>query len=139
MNPCRGSSRHSGIVRELRYNLPQISRGENALSKPSSIKPLTAALMLLVLMAMLGGGAVRWESITIDEIAHTGAGVSYLQKLDMRMNEEHPPLAKLIATLPLALRGANADYTHASWTFSGNGPFNQYLGEWSFGYWFLMR
>jgi hypothetical protein len=30
--------------------------------------------------------------------------VSYLQKLDMRMNEEHPPLAKVLA----AARGAGA-------------------------------
>ncbi len=107
--------------------------------KPNSKMALAAAALLLAFIAVLAGGAVRRESITIDETAHTGAGVSYWQKLDLRMNEEHPPLSKLIATLPLALRGANADYTHASWTFSGNGPFNQYLGEWSFGYWFLMR
>ena len=95
--------------------------------------------MLLVLMAMLAGGAVRWESITIDEIAHTGAGVSYLQKLDMRMNEEHPPLAKVIAALPLVLRGVHADYSHISWTFSGQRVFNQLLGEWVFGDYLLLR
>ncbi len=89
-------------------------------------------------MAMLAGGAARRESPAIDEIAHTGAGVSYWQKLDMRMNEEHPPLSKLIAAIPLAIRGAHVDYTHVSWTFSGSGPFHQYLGEWVFGHWFLM-
>jgi hypothetical protein len=47
-------------------------------------------------MAILAGGAARRESITFDEIAHIGAGVSYLQKLDMRMNPEHPPLAKVL-------------------------------------------
>ncbi|HJT71330.1 MAG TPA: glycosyltransferase family 39 protein [Terriglobales bacterium] len=109
------------------------------MSKPTSVKPLAAALMLLVLMAMLAGGAVRWESITIDEIAHTGAGVSYLQKLDMRMNEEHPPLAKVIAALPLVLRGVHADYSHISWTFSGQRVFNQLLGEWVFGDYLLLR
>src|SRR5215469_16812927 len=93
---------------------------------------------LLLLMAMLAGGAARRESVTIDEIAHTAAGVSYLQKLDMRMNEEHPPLAKVLAALPLVLKGAHADYTHISWTFSLQG-FHQYLGEWVFGHWFLMR
>jgi len=100
---------------------------------------LAAVALLLVFMALLAGGAARRESITIDETAHTGAGVSYWQKLDMRMNEEHPPMSKLIAALPLALKGVHADYTHTSWTFSGSGPFNQYLGEWTFGYWFLMR
>lgn len=89
-------------------------------------------------MAALAGGSAFRESVTIDEVAHMGAGVSYLQKLDMRMNEEHPPLAKVIAAIPLVLRGAHADYTHLSWTFSEK-LFNQFLGEWVFGHWFLMR
>ena len=97
-----------------------------------------AAVLLLALMALLAGGAARRESVTFDEIAHIGAGVSYLQKLDMRMNEEHPPLAKVVAALPLVVRGAHADYTHLSWTFSSK-IFRQFLGEWVFGHWFLMR
>lgn len=101
-------------------------------------KSLWSALLLLLLMGALAGGAARRESVTIDEVPHTAAGVSYLQKLDMRMNEEHPPLAKLIAAVPLVLRGAHADYSHVSWTFS-LGMFHEYLGEWVFGHWFLMR
>ena len=97
-----------------------------------------AAALLLALMAILAGGAARHESVTFDEVAHTGAGVSYLQKLDMRMNEEHPPLAKAIAALPLVLRGVHADYSHVSWTFSSK-FFYQYLGEWVFGDWLLMH
>ena len=99
---------------------------------------MLTAILLLLLMGLLAGGAARRESVTIDEVAHTAAGVSYLQKLDMRMNEEHPPLAKVIAAVPLVLRGAHVDYSHISWTFS-LGIFNQYLGEWVFGHWFLMR
>jgi Dolichyl-phosphate-mannose-protein mannosyltransferase len=100
---------------------------------------LSQALLLLAIMALLAGGAARRESVTVDEVAHTGAGVSYLQKLDMRMNEEHPPLAKVLAALPLVLRGAHADYADISWTFSGERMFNQYLGEWVFGHSFLFR
>jgi Dolichyl-phosphate-mannose-protein mannosyltransferase len=95
--------------------------------------------LLLLFMALLAGGAAWRESVTIDEIAHTGAGVSYLQKLDMRMNEEHPPLAKVLAALPLILRRMRADYADVSWTFSGEKMFNQYIGEWVFGHWFLFR
>jgi hypothetical protein len=89
-------------------------------------------------MALLAGGAARRESVTIDEVAHIGAGVSYLQKLDMRMNEEHPPLAKVLAALPLVVRGVHADYSSVSWTFSA-GLFKQYLGEWVFGHWLIAR
>jgi hypothetical protein len=93
-------------------------------------------VLLLAMMALLAGGAVRHESITFDEVAHIGAGVSYLQKLDLRMNEEHPPLAKVLAAIPLAIRGVKADYSNVSWTFS-MGFFKQYLGEWVFGHFLI--
>jgi hypothetical protein len=89
-------------------------------------------------MALLSGGAARQESITIDEVAHIGAGVSYLQKLDMRMNIEHPPLAKVLAALPLVARGVHADYSNLSWPFSEKG-FGGFLGEWVWGHWLIMR
>jgi hypothetical protein len=97
-----------------------------------------AVILLLLLMVVLSGGAARRESATIDEVAHLGAGVSYLQKLDMRMNVEHPPLAKMLAALPLVLRGVHADYSQIPWTFSTK-MFNAFLGEWVFGHWLLTR
>jgi len=96
------------------------------------------AVLLLFMMAVLAGGAARHESVTVDEVAHLGAGLSYLQKLDLRMNEEHPPLAKVLAALPLVVRGAHADYANPSWSFS-SGFLRQYLGEWVFGHWVLNR
>ena len=97
-----------------------------------------AVALLLAMMALLSGGAAWRESVTVDEVAHIGAGVSYLQRLDMRMNEEHPPLPKALAAIPLVLRGVHADYSHVSWTFS-NKMFNAFLGEWVFGHWVIMR
>jgi 4-amino-4-deoxy-L-arabinose transferase-like glycosyltransferase len=93
-----------------------------------------AAGGLLILMAVLAGGAALRESVTVDEVAHIGAGLSYLQRLDLRLNEEHPPLPKVLAALPLVLRGTHADYSHISWTFS-DAFFPAYLGEWVFGEW----
>src|SRR6202158_3215012 len=103
-----------------------------------STKVLATVAALLALMAVLSGGAARRESVTVDEVAHIGAGVSYLQKLDMRMNEEHPPLAKALAALPLVIRGVHADYSNFSWTFSSK-IFHQFLGEWVFGHWVIIR
>src|ERR1700681_57750 len=97
-----------------------------------------AAGVLLILMAVLAGGAALRESVTVDEVAHIGAGLSYLQKLDLRFNEEHPPLPKVLAALPLVLRGAHADYSHISWTFS-DAFFPAYLGQWVFGEWVLTK
>jgi hypothetical protein len=103
-----------------------------------SRKVSATVVLLLALMALLSGGAARRESVTIDEVAHIGAGVSYLQTLDMRLNVEHPPLAKVVAALPLVLRGVHADYSHLSWSFSGK-SLNELLGEWVFGHWLIMR
>jgi Dolichyl-phosphate-mannose-protein mannosyltransferase len=94
--------------------------------------------VLLILMAVLAGGAALRESVTVDETAHIGAGLSYLQKLDLRFNEEHPPLPKVLAALPLVLLGARADYSHISWTFSDR-FFPAYLGQWVFGEWVLTK
>jgi len=95
--------------------------------------PVVFAAVLLILMGILAGGAALRESIAVDEVAHIGAGVSYLQKLDLRMNLEHPPLAKVLAAIPLVLGGVRADYSDPSWVISGHG-FGGMLGEWSWGH-----
>ena len=107
---------------------------ENTYGTLSSI----AVGLLLVFMATLAGGSALRESVTIDEVAHIAAGVSYLQKLDLRLNEEHPPLPKVLAALPLVLRGTHADYSHISWTASEK-FFHAYAGQWVFGEWLLTK
>jgi hypothetical protein len=97
-----------------------------------------AAGLLLALMAILAGGAALRESVTVDEMAHVGAGLSYWQKLDLRMNPEHPPLAKALAGLPLAMRGTRADYKSVPWTIAEH-PMPGFLGQWAFGDWVLFH
>jgi len=45
--------------------------------------------------------SVRQNSQTFDESAHMYAGYSYWKTGDFGINPEHPPLAKMIATIPL--------------------------------------
>ena len=99
---------------------------------------LIIALSLLALMGGLAGGAALRQSITFDETAHIGAGVSALQRLDLRMNPEHPPLPKILAGLPLVVRGTHADYSSIQWTISRK-PMEGFLGEWVFGDWLLTK
>lgn len=121
------------MIRDLK---PASSASSN--TEISATSGTLAALLLLALMAVLAGGAALRESVTIDEVAHIGAGVSYLQKLDLRMNAEHPPLPKLLAALPLVFRGVHADYSHPSWSISEK-FFPAYLGQWVFGEWLLEK
>ncbi|MGA8598975.1 MAG: glycosyltransferase family 39 protein [Bryobacteraceae bacterium] len=91
-----------------------------------------AAAGLLAVMCFLAGGAALHESAAVDEVSHVGAGLSYLQRLDLRLNPEHPPLAKVLAAIPLAIRGTHADYSIAAWKLSAD-FFPAYAGQWIFG------
>ncbi len=57
------------------------------------------------------------ESQTVDEGVHLAAGYSYLLKNDFRMNQEHPPLIKELAALPLLIISKKLDspFTKANW------------------------
>src|SRR5262245_12317470 len=54
-------------------------------------------------------------SATTDEVAHLPAGYSYWITRDFRMNPEHPPLAKLIAALPLLVIKPHLDFNWPEW------------------------
>lgn len=61
--------------------------------------PLTAALLACLSAAQL---IPAWRESNIgDEPVELAAGYSYLKTGDFRMNPEHPPLAKMLAALPL--------------------------------------
>jgi len=90
-------------------------------------------------MGVLAGSAAFHESVAVDELAHIGAGLSYVQKLDLRMNPEHPPLVKLLAGAALAAGGIRADYGGLIWTWSSQGIWNPMLAEWPFGAWVITR
>ncbi len=89
-------------------------------------------------MAVLAFGAARRESPSFDEVAHIGAGLSYVQKFDLRLNPEHPPLSKMLTGLALTLRGARADYSGPAWKASDDFV-SAFLGQWSFGHWVIAR
>ncbi len=67
------------------------------------------------------------DSIIVDEVPHIGAGYSYLVTGDMRLNPEHPPLAKDLAALPLTVLNLNQDaFKSRFWQTDLN-------GQWEFG------
>src|SRR5688572_838112 len=57
--------------------------------------------VLLLSFAAQAIWAMRGTSATFDETAHLPAGFTYLATGDFRLNVEHPPLAKVLAALPL--------------------------------------
>ena len=60
-----------------------------------------AAVALFAVFAAEIFFSVRTESQTFDEPAHLYAGYSYWLRSDYGINPEHPPLVKMVASLPL--------------------------------------
>jgi hypothetical protein len=58
---------------------------------------------LLLLMAINMFAAISHKGITNDEIVHIPAGYYHLVAGDFQLNNEHPPLVKMWAALPLLL------------------------------------
>lgn len=92
---------------------------------------LHISLILLVAAVLLLYGALRM-SCTSDEVAHVPAGYSYLVTGDFRMNVEHPPLAKILAALPLLPLQPSLDQDDYSWKVGEEWPFGQkFLFVWN--------
>jgi hypothetical protein len=69
-----------------------------------SIPPLAGRLIaaaLLALLATLLFTSARQESQVFDESDHLYAGYEYWKHADFGTNPEHPPLVKMLATIPL--------------------------------------
>ena len=62
---------------------------------------VAAATSLVVILAFEMWLSIRHLSQTFDESAHMYSGMEYWQHGDFGVNPEHPPLVKLLATLPL--------------------------------------
>jgi len=72
---------------------------DRRLWQPKLFLPAVALLFLVYGLEMFL--SARLESQTFDEPAHLYAGYSYWLRSDFGVNPEHPPLVKLVATLPL--------------------------------------
>ncbi len=87
---------------------------------------------LLVLMFLLGFFSMKGDSATMDELAHTPAGYSYVSQLDMRLNPEHPPLLKDLAGLSVWL-GSKITNTPVNFPENVKSWQEDVNGQWDFG------
>src|SRR3989338_10880555 len=91
------------------------------------MKTKLIAGIIIVSATILAITSVWNDSPIVDEIPHIGAGYSYVQKGDFRLNPEHPPLAKDLAGLALSFLTLNQSVFNTQfWTSDIN-------GQWNFG------
>ncbi|MBI2063699.1 MAG: glycosyltransferase family 39 protein, partial [Candidatus Yanofskybacteria bacterium] len=84
-------------------------------------------ITIITVAAILSITSAWNDSIIVDEVPHIGAGYSYLVKQDMRLNPEHPPLAKDLAAIPLLFANLRQDVFESEfWQTDIN-------GQWNFG------
>jgi hypothetical protein len=130
------SKRASASKNKTRPKHPP-ERAPKAAASANSISHVTHGLGLGIVAALLLGVfglqailSMRNESPTWDETAHLPAGYSYLAAGDYRMNAEHPPLAKMLAAVPLLFLRLDPAFDTVGWS-SGD--------EWRYGWEFLYR
>jgi 4-amino-4-deoxy-L-arabinose transferase-like glycosyltransferase len=81
---------------------------------------LTAITLLATMFLLMIGSA--WEdSLTFDEPAHIAAGYAYVKFRDARLNYEHPPLLKMLASLPLLPLAPRFPLASSAWQDENNG------------------
>lgn len=92
-------------------------------------RPIVALMLGMFLVLSL---SLAWqESATYDERAHIPAAYTYVDRGDMRLNPEHPPLLKDLVGFPLLFLDLSFPYDHPDWQKSG------IHGQWSLGTAFL--
>ncbi len=86
-----------GDFTETKHPETQTASEENAKISNSKRHLIFFAILvgLIVFAVVRSSVATRLDSFTLDEAYHIGAGVSYVQTGDFRLNPEHPPLIKL--------------------------------------------
>jgi len=89
-----------------------------------------AVYVFLAAFAVQTVASMRLLSASSDETTHLPSGYTYLKTGELRLNPQHPPLAKLLAAAPLLAFSPALDLADPSWTSS---PPN----EWVFGLRFL--
>jgi hypothetical protein len=65
---------------------------------------MASVLAVLAVGFLLFGGLEAWhDSPTFDEPVYVAAGLAAIQHQDLTLNDEHPPLMKVLAALPVLL------------------------------------
>ncbi|MGB8833384.1 MAG: phospholipid carrier-dependent glycosyltransferase, partial [Candidatus Sulfotelmatobacter sp.] len=82
-------------------NMPVTKHHKMPMAKHRRKYLLLAVAVLLVIQATLALTMVHRESLTFDEDDHMFAGYTMWKAGDYGLNPEHPPLVKLVATVPL--------------------------------------
>ncbi len=84
---------------------------------PRDLVPHLLLGLLICGFLVLGGIEARRDAPTYDEPVYVAAGLAALDHNDLGVNDEHPPLAKILAAVPvLAAHPARADLTPARGT-----------------------
>jgi len=79
--------------------------------------PILILVLFSVIYWTIGSDIIPRLSATYDEAVYLAAGYSYWRLHDFRLNnQDHPPLAKLLISLPLLFSDVYFPVTHPAWS-----------------------
>jgi 4-amino-4-deoxy-L-arabinose transferase-like glycosyltransferase len=87
-----------------------------------AVSAMTGALLLMFLAQAVS--ALQYMSVTIDEPVYITSGYAYWQTRDDRINGEHPPLMKMLLTIPLLPLHLGLPLQDQSWQNGQERPFS---------------
>jgi 4-amino-4-deoxy-L-arabinose transferase-like glycosyltransferase len=96
--------------------------------------PWAAVAALLTVHALLAVDTLRQKAVTVDEVGHLPAGISYWQTGSFELYHHNPPLVKLLVALPALAAAPTVDYSK-SWESSRRRGMP--LSPWAFGWEFM--
>ena len=101
-------------------------------------KPFFIFAVFAILYVSLSVASLRQKSVTSDETVHIPAGYTYAKLGDYRLNPEHPPLIKLLASVPLLFKPPTLDPSEEHWVKVGQGKLGwRHYDQWLFASKFL--
>lgn len=90
--------------------------------------PIVALACVCLLSAGIAGAEAVSDAPTIDEPVYVSAGVASLVRHDLRLNTQHPPLAKALAALPVLLAHPTLP-TGPVWAHARDRPYARRFAE----------
>jgi hypothetical protein len=99
--PRRDIAPAESAVLRWPFATPQKPRVHAQRSLPARLTTHLAVAALLSIHYLLAARSLLQENPTIDEVVHLPAGITYWQKGTFRLYHHNPPLAKLVAALPV--------------------------------------
>lgn len=117
------------MLNEMKKFLANLTEKQKKIYTFCAVAGILVIMFLIAICSSAGAFGIPGDSGTTDEVAHIPSGYSYVKYFDFRLNPEHPPLAKALAGVPLAVQ-KDIKGPMDNWSWNG-------INQWDSGWYML--